>query len=77
MWYDVVVTVFAVGFVVCYRLGIRDTLRMMQGKQPEKIRMPKIPVARQEAAPPEPEVPEDEALQEQLKAIDQYDGWKV
>lgn len=77
MWYDVVVTVFAVGFVVCYRLGILDTLRMMQGKQPERVRIPKIPVDRQKAAPTEPEVPEDEALEEKLKAIDQYDGWKV
>ena len=77
MWYDVIVTVFAVGFVVCYRLGIRDTLRMMQGKQPEKVRMPKIPAVRHEAVPQETEVPEDEALEEKLKAIDQYDGWKV
>lgn len=77
MWYDVVVTVFAVGFVVCYRLGILDTLRMMQGKQPEKIRLPKIPAADHMIDTAKPEVPEDEALQEQLKAIDQYDGWKV
>lgn len=77
MWYDVIVTIFAVGFVVCYRLGILDTLRMMQGKQPEKIRLPKIPAAEHMISTAESEVPEDEALEEKLKAIDRYDGWKV
>lgn len=77
MWYDVIVTVLAVGMVVCYRLGMRDTLRMMHGREPEAIRLPEKRAERRVGATPEQEAPVDEALQEQLKAIDQYDGWKV
>lgn len=77
MWYDVVITVFAIGFVVCYRLGIRDTLRMMHDRELEAIRLPVKRPERTVGAPPEQDAPVDEALQEQLKAIDQYDGWKV
>lgn len=77
MWYDVVVTVFAIGFVLCYRQGILDTLRMLHNRELEKIRLPEKLAGGNAEKRQEQDAPVDEALQEQLKAIDQYDGWKV
>lgn len=76
MWYDVVVTVLAVGMVVCWRLGVRDGMRLGDGKAPEQAAVPRpekkdaAPVLAQDAG-------QDEELQKQLRKIDEYDGWKV
>jgi len=77
MWYDVVVTVLAVGMVVCWRLGVRDGMRIMHNRELEKIRLPEKLVGKSAEKRQEQDAPVDEALQEQMKAIDKYDGWKV
>lgn len=77
MWYDMVVTVLAVGMVVCWRLGVQDGMRIMHNRELEKIRLPEKLTGVSAEKRPEQDAPVDEALQEQLKAIDKYDGWKV
>lgn len=76
MWYDVVVTVLAVGMVVCWRLGVRDGMRMRAGRAPKPAAIP-LPEKKDVMSVLAQDAPVDEALQEQMKAIDKYDGWKV
>ena len=77
LWYDVMVTALAVGMVVCWRLGVRDGMRMRTGQAPEAVPVQKATPAGQ----PLPVAQEQdgdggEKLREQLEEIDAYDGWK-
>ena len=70
LWYDVMVTVLAVGMVVCWRLGVRDGMRMRTGKAPEAVPVQKATPAEQQDGDG------GEKLRERVEEIDAYDGWK-
>lgn len=76
MWYDVMVTVLAVGMVVCWRLGVRDGMQMRNGQVPEAVPVPKAPPADRPMEEVQRGADEGEKLQARLEEIDAYDGWK-
>lgn len=77
LWYDVMVTVLAVGMVVCWRLGVRDGMQMRNGQAPEAVPVPKMaPAEDRPLEVGQPEEDEGEKLRAQLEEIDAYDGWK-
>ena len=67
-----VLMILAAGCVVAaWRLGLRDGMRAAEHKEPEPM-LPE-PVQKQEPHPPDSLEPE---LEEQLKRIENFDGWK-
>lgn len=68
-----VLMILAAGCVVAaWRLGLRDGMRAAVRQEPGPV----LPAAEPETAAHPPDEIRDEQLEEQLAAIDRYDGWK-